>query len=193
MMAGYPWFTDWGRDTMIALSGLTLPTGRAEIARGILHEFAKHVDQGMLPNRFPDGNEAPEFNTVDATLWFFEAVRAYLEHTGDEKFVREELYGVLKDIIDWHVRGTRYNIRMLENGLLECRGAGRAVDLDGRPRRRLGGYAPVWQAGGDSGPLVQRAQDNGRPGDPLWRQRRGEALPHQFSAGAMDFQPNVLE
>ncbi len=120
VMAGYPWFTDWGRDTMIAIAGLTLPTGRAEIARGILHEFAKHVDQGMLPNRFPDGNEAPEFNTVDATLWFFEAVRAYLEHTGDEKFVREEVYGVLKDIIDWHVRGTRYNIRMLENGLLNA-------------------------------------------------------------------------
>jgi len=120
VMAGYPWFTDWGRDTMIALPGLTLPTGRTEIAKGILHEFAKHVDQGMLPNRFPDGNEAPEFNTVDATLWFFEAVRAYLDHTGDEKFVREELYCVLKDIIDWHVRGTRYNIRMLENGLLNA-------------------------------------------------------------------------
>ena len=120
VMAGYPWFTDWGRDTMIALPGLTLPTGRIEIAKGILREFAKHVDQGMLPNRFPDGNEAPEFNTVDATLWFFEALRAYLEHTDDEKFVREELYPVLKDIIDWHVRGTRYNIRMLENGLLNA-------------------------------------------------------------------------
>jgi predicted glycogen debranching enzyme len=124
VIAGYPWFTDWGRDTMIALAGLTLPTGRAEIAKGILHEFAKHVDQGMLPNRFPDGNEAPEFNTVDATLWFFEAVRSYLEYTGDEKFVREELYGVLKDIVDWHVRGTRYNIRMLENGLLNAGEAG---------------------------------------------------------------------
>jgi predicted glycogen debranching enzyme len=120
VMAGYPWFTDWGRDTMIALPGLTLPMGRADIARGILHEFAKHVDQGMLPNRFPDGNEAPEFNTVDATLWFFEAVRAYLDFTGDEKFVREELYGVLKDIIDWHIGGTRYNIRILENGLLNA-------------------------------------------------------------------------
>lgn len=120
IMAGYPWFTDWGRDTMISLPGLTLPIGRAEIAKGILHEFARHVDHGMLPNRFPDGNEAPEFNTVDATLWFFEAVRSYLDYTGDEKFVREELYGVLKDIIDWHVRGTRYNIRMLENGLLNA-------------------------------------------------------------------------
>src|SRR5437667_626162 len=81
VMAGYPWFTDWGRDTMIALPGLTLPTGRTEIAKGILHEFAKHVDQGMLPNRFPDGNEAPECNTVDATLWSFEALRAYRSST----------------------------------------------------------------------------------------------------------------
>ena len=120
VMAGYPWFTDWGRDTMIALPGLTLATGRADIAKGILHEFAKHVDQGMLPNHFPGGNEAPEFNSADATLWFFEAVRAYLEYGGDEKFVRDELYDVLKDIIDWHVRGTRYNIRMLENGLLNA-------------------------------------------------------------------------
>jgi predicted glycogen debranching enzyme len=120
VIAGYPWFTDWGRDTMIALPGLTLPTGRAEVAKGILREFAKHVDQGMLPNRFPDGNESPEFNTVDATLWFFDAVRAYLDYTDDEKFVRDELYGVLKDIIDWHVRGTRYNIHMLENGLLNA-------------------------------------------------------------------------
>jgi len=120
VIAGYPWFTDWGRDTMIALAGLTLPTGRAEIAKGILREFAGHVDRGMIPNRFPDGNEAPEFNTVDATLWFFEAVRSYLDYTGDEKFVRDELYGVLKDIIDWHVRGTRYNIRMLANGLLNA-------------------------------------------------------------------------
>jgi len=118
VMAGYPWFTDWGRDTMIALPGLTLSTGRAEIAKGILHEFSKHVDQGMLPNCFSEGSQAPEFNTVDATLWFFDAVRAYLESTGDEKFIRDELYNVLKDIIDWHVRGTRYNIRMLENGLL---------------------------------------------------------------------------
>jgi predicted glycogen debranching enzyme len=120
VIAGYPWFTDWGRDTMIALTGLTLPTGNADIAKGILREFAHHVDQGMLPSRFPDAGETPEFNAVDATLWFFEAVRAYLAYTEDEKFVRDELYGVLKDIIDWHMRGTRYNIRMLENGLLNA-------------------------------------------------------------------------
>src|SRR2546426_883882 len=79
--AGYPWFSDWGRDTMIALPGLTLTTGRAETAKRILAESSLHVDQGMLPNRFPDAGETPEYNTVDATLWFFEAVRALLNYT----------------------------------------------------------------------------------------------------------------
>jgi predicted glycogen debranching enzyme len=80
VIAGYHWFSDWGRDTMIALPGLTLPTGKHEVARSILRTFAKHVDQGMLPNRFPDAGETPEYNTVDATLWFFEAARAYLAY-----------------------------------------------------------------------------------------------------------------
>lgn len=118
VIAGYHWFADWGRDTMIALPGLTLATGRAEIAKSILAEFAQHVDQGMLPNRFPDAGETPEYNTVDATLWFFEAVRALLEQTGDYDFVRTNLYAVLKDIIDWHVKGTRYQIHVDEDGLL---------------------------------------------------------------------------
>ena len=118
VIAGYPWFADWGRDTMIALPGLTIATGRYEIARNILREFARHVDRGMLPNRFPDAGEAPEYNTVDATLWFFEAARALLEATGDEAFLREHLYPVLLDILDWHVRGTRYRIRVDEDGLL---------------------------------------------------------------------------
>src|SRR5438093_62622 len=83
VIAGYHWFADWGRDTMIALTGLTLTTGRTEIAKSILAEFALHIDQGMLPNRFPDAGETPEYNTVDATLWFFEAVRALLQYTSD--------------------------------------------------------------------------------------------------------------
>jgi predicted glycogen debranching enzyme len=118
VIAGYHWFSDWGRDTMISLPGLTLATGRAEVARSILLEFAKHVDKGMLPNRFPDAGEQPEYNTVDATLWFFEAVRALISHTNDDGFVRANLYEVLADIIDWHVRGTRYNICVDEDGLL---------------------------------------------------------------------------
>ena len=118
VIAGYHWFSDWGRDTMIALPGLTLPTGKFEVARSILRTFAQHVDQGMLPNRFPDAGETPEYNTVDATLWFFEAARAYLAYTGDMEFVRKELYPVLADIISWHVRGTRYGIKVDPSGLL---------------------------------------------------------------------------
>ena len=118
VIAGYHWFADWGRDTMIALPGLTLATGHAEIAKSILAEFAAHVDQGMLPNRFPDAGETPEYNTVDATLWFFEAVRSLLQYTNDFEFVRANLYAVLKDIIDWHVKGTRYQIHVDDDGLL---------------------------------------------------------------------------
>ena len=118
VIAGYPWFSDWGRDTMIALPGLTLTTQRFEVARGILRTFAQAVSQGMIPNRFPDAGETPEYNTVDATLWFFEAVRAYLSATGDSGFVRDELYNVLVDIIAWHIKGTRYNIHVDGDGLL---------------------------------------------------------------------------
>jgi predicted glycogen debranching enzyme len=118
IIAGYHWFSDWGRDTMISLPGLTLPTGKHDVARSILSTFARHVDQGMLPNRFPDAGETPEYNTVDATLWFFEAARAYLAYTGDEEFVRTELYSVFTDIISWHTRGTRYGIKVDSSGLL---------------------------------------------------------------------------
>ena len=118
VIAGYHWFADWGRDTMIALPGLALATGRAEIAESILSEFATHVDQGMLPNRFPDAGETPEYNTVDATLWFFEAVRSLLQYTNDYDFVQANLYAVMQDIIDWHVKGTRYQIHVDVDGLL---------------------------------------------------------------------------
>lgn len=111
VVAGYPWFTDWGRDTMIALPGLTLATGRPEIAAQILRTFARFVDRGMLPNRFPDAGDAPEYNTVDATLWYFEAMRAYVEYTGDLALLRD-LFPTLAEIVDWHVRGTRYNIHV---------------------------------------------------------------------------------
>jgi len=124
VIAGYHWFSDWGRDTMIALPGLTLPTGRHDVARSILRTFAQHVDRGMLPNRFPDAGETPEYNTVDATLWFFEAARAYLAYTGDLEFVRNELCPVFTDIISWHVRGTRYGIKVDSSGLLSSGEAG---------------------------------------------------------------------
>jgi predicted glycogen debranching enzyme len=118
VIAGYHWFGDWGRDTMISLPGLTIATGRPEIARSILRTFALYVDMGMLPNRFPDTGEKPEYNTVDATLWYFEAVRAYIDDTHDTALLRE-LFPVLDGIIEWHNKGTRYNIKVdPEDGLL---------------------------------------------------------------------------
>ena len=107
----FHWFGDWGRDTMIALPGLTLSTGRPDVARSILLTFAQFVDQGVLPNRFPDGNNLPEYNTVDATLWYFQAIRAYYDATGDDDLLRQ-LFPVLAEIIDWHQRGTRYQIHV---------------------------------------------------------------------------------
>ena len=118
IIAGYHWFSDWGRDTMIALPGLTLSTGRPEIAASILRTYAQFVDQGMIPNRFPDEDQAPEYNTVDATLWYLEAIRKYFAATGDLSLVAE-LFPVLETIIEWHRRGTRYNIKMdPDDGLL---------------------------------------------------------------------------
>jgi len=119
IIAGYPWFSDWGRDTMIALNGLTLATNRSEIAKQILLEFSEHISEGMLPNRFPDAGDAAEYNTVDATLWYFEAIRAYARKTGDDEFIRANLYEKLADIISWHLKGTRYQIKMdASDGLL---------------------------------------------------------------------------
>lgn len=118
VIAGYPWFSDWGRDTMIALPGLTLSTGRPEIAREILLEFSRHFSMGMIPNRFPDEGEEPDYNTVDATLWYFEAVRAYVEATDDLDFVRGEIFERLVESISWHLKGTRHGIHVDTDGLL---------------------------------------------------------------------------
>ncbi len=120
IIAGYHWFGDWGRDTMISLPGLTCVTGRTEVARSILTTFSKYVSQGMLPNRFPDQGEEPEYNTVDATLWYFEAIRAYHWQTGDDGLLKS-MFPVLEEIIDWHRRGTRYKIQLdSTDGLLHA-------------------------------------------------------------------------
>jgi predicted glycogen debranching enzyme len=111
ILAGYPWFGDWGRDTMVALPGLCLSTGRPWLARNILRTFSRFVSQGMLPNNFPRAGEEPQYNTVDAALWYIEAVREYFDVTSDTGLLRE-LYPVLSGIVDAHVRGTRYNIHV---------------------------------------------------------------------------------
>jgi predicted glycogen debranching enzyme len=120
VLAGYPWFSDWGRDTMIALPGLTLATQRLDDAAAILRTFSQHVSDGMLPNRFPDDGEAAEYNTVDATLWYFHAIDAYLGARNDSSLLRD-LYPILKDIIAWHQRGTRHGISVdRHDGLLRA-------------------------------------------------------------------------
>lgn len=118
IIAGYHWFTDWGRDTMISLPGLCLATGRFEDAKKILAAFAKNVSMGMLPNRFQDNGDEPEYNNVDGTLWYFIAIYKYLQVTDDKDFVLQEILPVLKDIVDWHFKGTRYNIHVADDGLL---------------------------------------------------------------------------
>lgn len=118
IIAGYPWFGDWGRDTMIALPGLTLTTKRFGTALRILNTFAKYVDQGMLPNVFPGAGDKPEYNTVDAALWYIEAWRAYVAATGETDSLKE-VFPTLVEIIDWHVKGTRYQIHVDDvDGLL---------------------------------------------------------------------------
>jgi len=120
VIAGYPWFGDWGRDTMISLPGLTLATGRPQIARRILATFASFVSEGMLPNVFPGAGEHADYNTADASLWFFEAWRAYVDATKDVAALRE-VFPVLSDMIEWHQRGTRYGIAVDKaDGLLKA-------------------------------------------------------------------------
>jgi len=124
IIAGYHWFGDWGRDTMIALPGLALTTGRAAVARQILLAFSRYVDGGMLPNNFPDAGGKPEYNTVDAALWYFEAIRQYFAATQDTVTL-QKLFPILESMIDAHVRGTRYNIHVdPADGLLYAGGPG---------------------------------------------------------------------
>ena len=161
VIAGYPWFGDWGRDTMIALPGLTLATGRFDSARRILDTFARFVDRGMLPNVFPGAGGHADYNTVDAALWYVEAWRAWFEATGDRATLARA-YPVLRIhrrlALPRHAlrhrpgRGRRSAVR---------RRAGRADDLDGCQDRRLGGDAAHRQAGRNQRALVQRAAQHG--------------------------------
>ncbi|MEO7143452.1 MAG: amylo-alpha-1,6-glucosidase [Bryobacteraceae bacterium] len=110
ILAGFPWFTDWGRDTMISLRGLLVERGLLEEARAILEGFLAYRKQGLIPNRFSDSGAEPEYNTADATLWMFQAVNSYLQGGGDIEFLRQVFYPAAKDILDWHTRGTLYGI-----------------------------------------------------------------------------------
>ena len=138
VIAGYHWFNDWGRDTMIALPGLTLSTRRREDAAEILRSFSSHIRDGLIPNNFPDRAGAdPGYNAADASLWYVLAVRAYREATGDDRLV-DDLLPALRDILDHYTRGTRYGIGMdPADGLLHAGEPGLAVTwMDARVGER---------------------------------------------------------
>lgn len=118
VIAGYPWFTDWGRDTMIALPGLTLCTGRYEEGKEMLLTFAKYLKNGLVPNMFPDDGVEPIYNTIDGTLWYFNAIYKYLEYTKDYEFIEKNIFKHLTDILDHHIKGTDFKIKMDKDGLL---------------------------------------------------------------------------
>jgi predicted glycogen debranching enzyme len=123
VIAGYHWFTDWGRDTMISLEGLTLLTGRLAEAGSILRMFAHHIRDGLIPNLFPEGENDGLYHTADATLWFFHALDRYLRASGDRRTLLK-LLPLLRDVIEHHLRGTRFGIGVdPEDGLL-VQGAG---------------------------------------------------------------------
>jgi predicted glycogen debranching enzyme len=129
VIAGYHWFTDWGRDTMVSLEGLTLSTGRYREAAYILHTFSQYVRHGLIPNLFPDGSDEGLYHTADATLWFFHAIARYAEVTGHWAFV-QEILPTLRDIVEAHMRGTDFGI---------------AVDpADGLLRQGADGYQLTW-------------------------------------------------
>ncbi|UCC96814.1 MAG: glycogen debranching enzyme N-terminal domain-containing protein, partial [Phycisphaerales bacterium] len=118
VLAGYPWFADWGRDALIALPGLLLATGRFDEARSVLSTFAAAADEGMIPNRFDDNNDSAHFNSVDASLWFINAAFQYLQATGDSKTFTQELMPTIRKIIDSYAKGTRFGIHADADGLI---------------------------------------------------------------------------
>jgi predicted glycogen debranching enzyme len=122
VIAGYHWFTDWGRDTMISLEGLTLVAGRHREARAILRTFAQHVQHGLIPNMFPEGESEGLYHTADATLWFFHGISRYEKYTGDLSLVHD-LFPTLKGIIEAHVQGTLFGIHVDPEDQLLSQGA----------------------------------------------------------------------
>lgn len=123
ILAGLPWFTDWGRDTMISYTGLTLCTGRYDDARDILLTFAKYCKDGLIPNMFPDNGLEPLYNTADASMWYFYAVYKYLEYVNTPEsldFIKCEIYPVLKEIIATYKKGTAFSIYMDTDGLIHA-------------------------------------------------------------------------
>jgi len=190
-IAGYPWFCEWGRDTMIALPGLLVSNGRLAEAKGVLRRYAHFVDHGQIPNRLPDGNIPPEYNTIDASLWFFVAIEHYVEASRDDDFLAE-IFPVLVDMIHWHRIGTRFGIGIDEDdGLLSGGAPGLQLTwMDARvddwvvtPRRG--------KAGRSQRPLVQRPATDGYLDATAKTRQHG--LPRRRRPGLRELQPPILE
>lgn len=143
VLAGLPWFTDWGRDTMIAYTGLVLCTGRKQEAQEILQTFARYVHHGIVPNMFPDDNTPPLYNTADASLWYFYAVWQYLQYYGSDEdyaFIEKHIYPKLKEIIAAYRDGTDFSIYMDKDGLIH---AGSGLDQITWMDVRVGDWVPT--------------------------------------------------
>jgi predicted glycogen debranching enzyme len=148
VIAGYHWFETWGRDTFISLPGLMLVTGRFEDARKTFLTFQKYCKDGLIPNFLPEQSREPAYNTVDATLWFVNATLQYLKYTNDFKFVQEQLWDTLKSIMENHIEGTVFGIRLDADGLLSHNPQLTWMDavVDGQPATPRGGKAVEIQA-----------------------------------------------
>src|SRR5581483_8730873 len=189
ILAGYPWFTDWGRDAMISLRGLLIAPGRLDEARQIIEGFLQHSNRGIIPNRFPDWGETPEYNTADATLWMFQAVRAWLDAGGDRTFLREGFYPAAQEMIDWHRRGTGHAIAVDPNDHLLVAASENApltwMDTKFTPRRgKPVEINALWHAA-----LSLMAQWADALGDPAAAEYRAEADRVRESFGARFWNP----
>lgn len=193
LIAGYHWFADWGRDAMISLAGLCLTTHRHDDARGVLRTFAGATRRGLVPNRFADDGDEPEYSSVDAGLWLFVAVGRYLESSGDLATVRDELLPVLEDIVGWYDRGTGDGIRVAGDGLLAAGDPSTQLTwmdarVDGIAVTPRHGKAvevnALWvNALGIVADLLERC---GRESEaPAWRERAAEAR-HRFGEAFWD-------
>ena len=189
IIAGYPWFADWGRDTMISLPGLTTLFERFDVAAAILKTYASYIDAGMLPNRFPDGGEAPEYNTADATLWMFHALDDYLNAHPDPPLLHA-LFPKLMTIIRAHVDGTRHGIHVDgADGLLHVGDADSSVTWmdarEGRPRLD----AARRQTGGNQRAVAERPGCGRAAGRTGGRRQRAELLRVAAEASQRQLRP----
>ena len=170
ILAGYPFFEDWGRDTMIALPGICISTGQFETAKRILRTFAQNERDGLMPNLFPEGGNEPLYNTVDAALLFINCVYLYYEATKDMEFVRE-VYSVMERIMDGYQNGTSLGSTWIQTADL-CRGRSCSGDLDGRTCGRDSADSKTRKAGGDQCLLVQCLKNYGN----IYRRSRNKQI-----------------